>query len=384
MVLPRNDIVNVLLVSPYLPPEDPRFGGDHGYTMTLLEHPPSGVQYFHHEELIRQARATRVRPIQILVHQLRKKKLIAPGLWFESFETDFVPDLIHIVSFSALVRIRGTRRNIPVVIGTSTGSTSDLRYYYGWAEKRVHQARIVQRVLLRLIGAYDTALNPRDAKRVLVWSEFARRLHVEEGVTPPYLLDVLPPGIPRRVMGIRPESRSLRFLFIGRDFERKNGPLVLKGFRQVRAEYPNIELVVVGQPADGHLISEPGVTHYRFMPRQQLLEDVIPKADVLLLPSRAEGFGLVLLEAMACGLAWFGVDAYAMPEIIEEGENGFLLRPDSLDDLVRHMRLMSEQPGLLQHVKQRSERIFNEKFAVEVHNQRLRSIYDSVLAGVSG
>lgn len=373
-------MINVLLVSPLLPATDPRFGGDHGYTQTLLNHPPSGVNYYHHETLIAQGDGRRIRSIQILVHQMRKRKLIAPGLWFETFETSVIPDLIHIVSFSSLVRIRGTHLPIPTVIETSTGSTSDLHLYYGWPERRVHRARATQRALLRLIGAYETALNPRDAKRVIVWSEFARKLHLEEGITPPDLLEVLSPGIPKRLPYSDASDHPLRFLFIGRDFERKNGPLVLQAFRQIRAVHPTVELVLIGQPADERSLTEEGVTHYPFLPRQQLIEQVMPSCDVLLLPSRAEGFGLVLLEAMACNLALIGVNAYAMPEIIQHGSNGFLIRPDSLEDLVQYMGYFATEHEMLQRVRLEGEQIFNQKFAVEVHNCRLRAIYDQALA----
>jgi len=377
-------MINVLLVSPRLPPTDARFGGDHGYTQTLLDYPPSGVQYYHHEALIGQGRGRRIRPIQILVHQLRLKGFIAPGLWFESFETNFVPDLIHIVSFASLVRIDGAAHAIPVIIGTSTGSTSDLRYYHGWPERRVRRARAVQRVLLRLIGAYETALNPRDARRILVWSEFARKLHIEEGIASPASLEVLPPGLPPRATESCPNMRRcVRFLFVGRDFKRKNGWLVLEAFRVVCAKYPEVELMLVGQTEQGDIIRERGVTHYSFLPRQQLFEEVIPVVDVLVLPSKAEGFGLVLLEAMACGVALIGVNAYAMPEIIEQGKNGFLIRPDSLDELVEYMGLLAEEPGLLREIKHHSQRIFAEKFAVDVHNRRLRAIYDQALAGAA-
>lgn len=375
-------MINVLLVSPRLPPNDARFGGDHGYTQTLLDYPPDGVQYYHHETLIAQGRGRRIRPIQILMHQLRLKRIIAPGLWFESFETEFVPNLIHIASFSSVVRIHGAGHAIPVIIGTSTGSTSDLRYYYGWPERRVSRARVVQRILLRLIGAYETALNPRDARRILVWSEFARKLHIEEGIVSPASLEVLPPGLPPRAAeSRRSEGRSVRFLFIGRDFKRKNGWLVLEAFRRVRAKYPEVELILVGQTEKHDIIKEKGVTHFSFIPRQQLFESVIPAVDVMVLPSKAEGFGLVLLEAMACGLALIGVNAYAMPEIIDHGKNGFLIRPDSLDELVEYMELLAEEPDLLREIKHHSQRIFSEKFTVDVHNRRLRAIYDHALAG---
>lgn len=382
--LKQSRVIDVLLISPSLFSSDKKLAGDHSYTHIILEEPPDGVRYHHHELLISKGQGNRIRHIQILVHQLRKRRLIAPGFWFESFETDFVPDLIHIISFVSVVRIHGARHHIPIIIGTSTGSTSDLRYYHNWPDHRVRRARIIQRVLLRLIGGYETSLNPQDARRILVWSEFSRQLHLEEGIAPPDLIEVLPPGIIRhnnQHSQLATSHHSLRFLFIGKDFERKNGPLVLQAFRQTRYEHPKAELILVAPPIDGQMMSEPGITHYPLMPREQLLQEIFPTAAVLLLPSRAEGFGLVILEAMAQGLTVIGVNAYAMPEIIEHGRNGFLIRPDSLEDLTKQMKLLAANPDILQQCRFESERTFNKKYTVQTHNERLLSIYEQTLAG---
>lgn len=375
-------MIEVLLISPLLSPSDNRFGGDHGYTHSLLDHPPSGVRYVHYESLINSGKGKQIKSIQSLVYRLGRIGVIPPGIWFESFDTRFIPDLVHIIAFTVLVRLPKTESKPPVVVGTSTGATSDLRYYYNWSEKRVRKARMVQRLLVRALGAYETSLNPQDAKRIHVWSEYSKRLHLEEGYAPPAKLEVLPPGlVPRSRDSIRHGSKPVRFLFVGRDFERKNGPLVLEAFRRVRTNNSETELVIVGQPRDGCDLSEDGVVHYQFIPRNKLLDDIMPSADVLVLPSRAEGFGLVLLEAMANGLAVIGVNDFAMPEIVESGRNGFLIAPGSLNELANCMHLYASNPQMLAEAKCYGSKLLSERFSVEAHNTKLLAIYEDALIG---
>lgn len=378
-------MINVLLVSPRLPPSDSRFVGDYAYTETLLKYPPPDVRYYHYEDLIASGQVRKHLWLHRIGYRLRRWGILAPDLWAEYIVSDFVPDILHIVSFSAVVRFPRNTPPVPTVLSMSVGSYSDLRYYLGWPEERVRRARWRKRQYLRLIDAHDSSLRPEKAAHVLVWSEFSKRMHLEEGYVRPDQIEVLYPGLPWR--GNTPRKRTnedgVTFLFVGRDFERKNGPLVLEAFRRVRAQHPEARLIVVSRPADGKPIVEPGVTHYLFLPRQELLDRIYPQADVLVLPSRAEGFGLALLEAMSCNLALIGVNAYAMSEIIQHDRNGYLIWPDSLDDLAEHMRLFAIQPGLLGQMRCESEQIFSEKFAIDVHNRRLRAIYDQVLGGDS-
>jgi len=374
-------LINVLLVSPRLSPTDHRYAGDNAYTDTLLQNPPPGVRYHHYEDLMTAGQVRKMKWLYRIGPRLRQWGILPPDLWAEYLVSDFVPDILHIIGFSAVVRFK-TAKQVPIVLGTSTGSYSDLKYYLGWPDSRIWRARWLKRQYLRIIDAHDSSQRPEKAARVLVWSEFSKRLHLEEGYVRPDQIEVLYPGLPWRG-NVRQEhcsSERVTFLFVGGNFERKNGRLVLEAFRQVHAEHPNVRLILVGRPVDRKRIVEPDITHHLFLPRQELLERIYPQADVLVLPSKAEGFGLVLLEAMACNLALIGVDAYAMPEIIQHGRNGFLIRPDSLEDLVEHMRRFAAQPDLLRRIRWESKRIFDERFSVDVHNRRLRAIYDRILA----
>jgi N-acetyl-alpha-D-glucosaminyl L-malate synthase BshA len=77
-------------------------------------------------------------------------------------------------------------------------------------------------------------------------------------------------------------------------------------------------------PAE-RLVQELGVEpHVTFLGKQNHVERIIPRADVLLLPSEQESFGLAALEAMACGVPAVATNVGGVPELITHGEDGYL------------------------------------------------------------
>ncbi|MEX2261940.1 MAG: N-acetyl-alpha-D-glucosaminyl L-malate synthase BshA [Bryobacteraceae bacterium] len=105
----------------------------------------------------------------------------------------------------------------------------------------------------------------------------------------------------------------------------------------VRRSVP-ARLLMVGDgpersPAE-HLARELGVERYvSFMGKQNHVERLIPKADVLLMPSDMESFGLVALEAMACGVPPVATCVGGVPELITDGADGFMRAPGEIDAL---------------------------------------------------
>jgi N-acetyl-alpha-D-glucosaminyl L-malate synthase BshA len=97
---------------------------------------------------------------------------------------------------------------------------------------------------------------------------------------------------------------------------------------EVRKHTPAHLLMVGDGPDRGpaeHLTRELKLTpHVTFMGKQNHVERLIPLAHVLLMPSEMESFGLVALEAMACGVATVGTSVGGVPELIVNGENGFM------------------------------------------------------------
>ena len=120
-------------------------------------------------------------------------------------------------------------------------------------------------------------------------------------------------------------------LFVGKDFERKGGYVLLDAFKEVRKKINNAELVIAGP---SHISSLPeGVRCEGFISKQsengvEALLTLYSKASIFVLPSLYEPFGIAFAEAMAHKLPCIGTNNCAMPEIIDDGINGFIVEPN--------------------------------------------------------
>jgi D-inositol-3-phosphate glycosyltransferase len=138
-------------------------------------------------------------------------------------------------------------------------------------------------------------------------------------------------------------SGSPLALFVGRLEPHKGPDLAIRAVAEACARDPtatrDLVLAVVGGPsgADGRtdevarlqrLAAASGVSaHVRFLPPQpqHRLADFYSAADVVLVPSRSESFGLVALEAQACGTTVIGTATGGLPYVVQDGVTGFLI-----------------------------------------------------------
>ena len=124
-------------------------------------------------------------------------------------------------------------------------------------------------------------------------------------------------------------------LFVGNIIKRKNVNLILEAKKQSNQDF---ELVVVG---DGPLkkdleskVENENISDVRFLGSRSDVENIIPGCDVLVLPSFSESFGLVLIEALACGKPVIGSNVGGISEIITD-DVGLLIDPNDSSTLAR-------------------------------------------------
>jgi len=145
----------------------------------------------------------------------------------------------------------------------------------------------------------------------------------------------------RAQQGVRP-----RVLFVGGDFPRKGGFDLLDVWARARL-FERAELdIMTNWPLDAAALP-PGVTLHRgvsthtdaWLARWRA-------ADLFVLPTRDEAFGIVYQEAGAAGVPAIGTRMNAVPEIVHPGETGMLVMPGDLGDLARAMQLLIAAPDM--------------------------------------
>ena len=134
-------------------------------------------------------------------------------------------------------------------------------------------------------------------------------------------------------------------LFIGKNFKRKGGFVLLEAFKKVREEINDAELIIAGVQKDVLKIGQSGVNALGYVDNKTI-NKLYEKASVFVMPSLCEPFGLVFLEAMGHKLPCIGTTIDAMPEIIEDGITGFLVPPNNAEQLSKKIITLLRNPAL--------------------------------------
>ena len=141
---------------------------------------------------------------------------------------------------------------------------------------------------------------------------------------------------------LRVEDDDFVWVAVGRLTEQKAYPNLLRAFTQVAKAVPRSKLLVVGRgPLKGEL--EDLVRQLRLQGRVDLLgfrndvPSILAAADAMVIASRYEGMPNAVMEALASGLPVAGTDVGAMPELIAEGVNGYLVPPAEPEALASAM-----------------------------------------------
>jgi glycosyltransferase involved in cell wall biosynthesis len=164
----------------------------------------------------------------------------------------------------------------------------------------------------------------RGARRIFSMSEFAARSLVRDYGVDPARVAVVGAGPVVVPASRRARRRELAILFVGRAFAAKGGRELVEAFARVRREVPGAALWIVSQDRPARLPE--GATYHGSLPAGALAE-LYARAAVFALPTLREAFGLAFLEAMAFGLPVVATAIEAVPEIVEDGETGLLVRP---------------------------------------------------------
>jgi len=118
-----------------------------------------------------------------------------------------------------------------------------------------------------------------------------------------------------------------------------------------------------------------------FLGNVAAIETILPAAKLLLLPSDAESFGLAALEAMACGVPVIGTAAGGLPEVVEDGVEGFLRPVGDVEGMASGAIRLIADDALWQRFSAAARRRAEHEFPTEGLVSRYRELYEKTLSG---
>ncbi|OQP03144.1 N-acetyl-alpha-D-glucosaminyl L-malate synthase BshA [Geobacillus sp. 44B] len=163
----------------------------------------------------------------------------------------------------------------------------------------------------------------------------------------------------------------------------KRVPDVVRAFSLIRKQLP-AKLLLVGDgpemPVVCRLVRELGLQEdVHFLGKQDKLDELYSISDVMLLLSEKESFGLVLLEAMACGVPCIGTTIGGIPEVIEDGETGFLCELGNVEEIAeKAMRILTD-PYLHMYMAKQAVQTVYKKF----HSREIVEQYEDIYVSLA-
>ena len=255
---------------------------------------------------------------------------------------DFQPDLIHVhfaVPNGPAAMIAAKKMKVPYVITAHLGDIPGAS-----PEKTKKWFRYIQPF---------TPPIWKNAARVVAVSEFSRRMALNTYDVP---IDVIPNGIDYdKIKNPQIETHETpQIVFAGRFVPQKNLTQVIKTLAEIKDLNWHAVLIGDGQDKDTLLSMRNtlGLEDRIDFPGWKTPEEVIDifhHSDILFMPSLTEGLPVTGIQGMASGLALLLSNAGGNPEIIAEGDNGFIHEPSDTKAYAEDLRsLLTEKEKLLQ------------------------------------
>ena len=177
------------------------------------------------------------------------------------------------------------------------------------------------------------------------------------------------------------------FGYMCRLIEQKGIRYGLEAFAQIAPHYPHAYTVIAGKgalmPSLQAQVADLGLAErVHFLGWRTEPTATLAGYDVLMMPSLWEGFGLVMLEAMANGLPIIGSAVSAIPEVVAHGESGLLVPPRDVDQLAQAMRRLLDEPTTLQAMQQHARARLASHFNADRMAMQTVEFYHRVNHGV--
>lgn len=183
---------------------------------------------------------------------------------------------------------------------------------------------------------------------------------------------------------VKSSENKIHIVNAGRMVKGKRFPLVLNVFKKLQNTHPNLHLTLVGEGEDFPVVSEKikleeikNVTLTGAISHEELA-NIYRSASFLLNASVYESFGNVVAEAMACGLPVIAPKVGSIPELIANGESGYLV--ENAEQMYIYAEKLIGNASLRKEMGENSLKIIEERFSEKQRKRRLVELLSQVIS----
>ena len=178
---------------------------------------------------------------------------------------------------------------------------------------------------------------------------------------------------------LEPSGRT-KILFVGTDFARKGGPLLLEVFRERLQANAELHLVTRQAPPD---LPPHVYVHSDLHPNDPRLTELYAQADLLAVPTTADMLPWVFIEAMAMRLPVIGTETGAVHEVVQHGVTGLVVKAGDGEDLAAALHALASNPARRREMGERGRELVEAKYDARTNVPLiLRAMKDAVDANL--
>jgi glycosyltransferase involved in cell wall biosynthesis len=307
-----------------------------GHEIHVITQYDEGLQVFSQENgfYIHRIAFSRVRIVGVLL------------LWLRFFLTvrKIKPDIIHAQSFMAGIPacVIGNLLRIPYIVWGRGSDVYLMDFYVKNSSKFILKNA---NAIIALTDHMRKKLNSIHSRDIYI---------VPNGISLEQFKEISP--------DLTNEARTKKILFVGRFHPVKGVKYLIMAMEKVHEEIPDARLILVGDGkerdmleklAENHGIRE-SIDFIGEVPHKKIA-GFMNNADVFVLPSISESFGMVNLEAMACGLPIVASRVGGIPNVIKDEVHGYLVEAKKPDEIAEKLLLLLQNTQLRMKISQRNK-----------------------------
>jgi len=365
--------------------------GAHQIYQEIANYPPEGVEYVGVSGETKKGTYYRSKKLKEKVNRWMQKLRIPRMILVRSGDYD----LIH-----------SSRGIIPIQVFGRKPWVMDIEQFTSFMG--LHFDLMIKSRFLR--GIVQNRLRSRNCKAILCHCEATRKSFLR------YLdcrgfkskLKVLYPS--SHLISFRKKKHEgVRLLAVLSLFEQKGGLFVLEAFSRLEKKFPDIELWIKADVPEKikKKFSSKKIKYFSYskdiIPRERLIKEIYSKCDIFIYPTFCDSFGYSLIDGLVAGLPVVGTNLFAVPEVIEDGRNGFIVkipgynpklaiqehpmesitekdRRKFVSDLTKSLEKLIKNKKLRKGMGSESLKFIKDgKFSIRERNKKLRKVYEEAL-----